>query len=342
MNNQQHSGPPPHIVLMQLVQGFMVSKALQAVAELGIADLLDESPKTSEKLAEATSTHASSLYRLLRALASRGIFREDEHGCFDNTPLSDPLRSNAPVSVRDFVIYGLHDGNMFAWTRLMEVLKTGKPSFKDATGFDFWAYIFQEHPEIGERFNRAMTSFAAGMIKMVLDTYNFSPFKSIADIGGGQGLLLVSILKAHPQLHGILFELPSVAEEANAYLQNQGLSDRCEIIAGDAFKTMPAGHDAYVLKHVLHDWSDEKACHILQRCREAIPEHGKLIVLDAVMTPDNDPHPAKWFDLHMMVALGGRERTEKEFKELLNRTGFKLTMAKPLPASIGIVEGVPI
>ena len=164
MTDQQQSGPPPHVVLMQLVQGLMVSKALQAVAELGIADLLNESPKTSEELAEATSTHAPSLFRLLRALASRGIFREDEHGCFENTSLSDPLRRNAPVSVRDFVIYAPHDGTMFAWTRLLDVLKTGKPSFKDATGFDFWAYIFHEHPEIGERFNRAMTSFSAGVM----------------------------------------------------------------------------------------------------------------------------------------------------------------------------------
>jgi hypothetical protein len=340
MTDQQQSGPPPHVVLMQLMQGVMIAKAVQAAAELGVADLLKDSPKTSEELAKATSTHARSLYRLLRALASQGIFREDALGRFENTPLSEPLRSDAPMSARDYVIYAPHDGNVLAWMRLMAVLQTGRPSFRDATGFDPWAY-FQRHPEIGERFNRAMTSLSAGMAKMVLDAYDFSPFTSIVDIGGGQGLLLACILKAHPNLRGILFEVPSVAEEARAYLRTQGLTDRSEVIAGDAFESIPAGHDAYVMKHVLHDWSDDKAFHILERCRAAIPDHGKLIIFDAVMMPGNDPHPAKWFDLHMMVVLGGRERTEEEFGELLRRAGFALTMAKPLPAPIGIVEAVP-
>ena len=303
MSIDDQSTPPPHVVLMQLVQGMMLAKALQSVAELGIADLLKNAPHTCEELAEATATHAPSIHRLLRALASRGVFREDEHGRFENTKLSEPLRSDDPMSVRNYVIYALHDGNMLAWMRLMSVLRTGEPSFLAATGFDVWGY-FNEHPDIGEQFNQAMTSLASGTNRMVLQAYDFSPFKTLVDIGGGQGLLLASLLKVHPHLHGVLFDLFSVAEGARQYLQLQGLTDRCDCLSGNAFESIPPGYDAYVMKNVLHDWSDERALVLLERCRAAIPAHGRLIIVDAVMVPGNEPHPAKWFDLHMMVALG--------------------------------------
>jgi SAM-dependent methyltransferase len=340
MAPDSESNSPPHVVLMKLVQGVMVAKALQAVAELGIADRLKDSPKTSEDLAKLTSTHASSIFRLLRALASIGIFRQDELGRFENTALSEPLCSDSLMSVRDYVIYAPHDGNMLAWMRLMSVLQTGEPSFADATGVDLWAY-FRKHPEIGERFNQAMTSLAAGSNRMVLQGYDFTPFRTIVDVGGGQGLLLAAILKAIPHLRGLLFDLPAVAEGAKVHLQIEGVADRSHFLAGDAFESIPSGYDAYIMKNVLHDWNDDKAAVLLERCRRAIPDHGKLIIVDAVMVPGNDPHPAKWFDLHMMVALGGRERTEDEFRRLLRDAGFTLMMVKSLPAPIGIVEAVP-
>ncbi|MBI3359783.1 MAG: methyltransferase [Chloroflexi bacterium] len=325
---------------MQLVQGWMVAKALQAVAELGIADLLADSAKTSEELARATSTNPSALFRLLRALAGRGVFRQNESGLFENTALSEPLRSDSPTSVRDYLIYAPNDGNVRAWMRLMSVLQTGEPSFAEANGCELWEY-FQQHSDLGERFNRAMTTLASGNNRMVLEAYDFSPFKTLIDVGGGQGQLIAEILKAHPHLRGTLFDLPAVADGARAHLTAQGVVDRCEFVAGDAFTSIPAGFEAYVLKNVLHDWSDDRCAVLLDRCRAAIPPHGKLIIVDAVMVPGNDSHPAKWFDLHMMVALGGRERTEKEFRNLLQRVGFTLTMAKSLPAPIGIVEAIP-
>ena len=256
------------------------------------------------------------------------------------TKLSEPLRSDDPMSVRDYVIYAPHDGNMLAWMRLMSVLRTGEPSFLAATGFEVWAY-FNEHPDIGARFNRAMTSLAAGTNRMVLQAYDFSPFKTLVDVGGGQGLLLATILNTHPHLRGALFDLPAVADGARNYVHAQGLADRCDVLPGNAFESIPRGYDAYIMKNVLHDWSDEKALLLLKQCRAAIPDHGKLIIVDAVMVPGNEPHPSKWFDVHMMVALGGRERTEVEFRTLLTAARFRVTMAKSLPAPIGIVEATP-
>lgn len=331
---------PAHVVLMQIAQGFMVAKALQTAAELGIADLVAPAPCTTEELAQATSTDAPSLLRLLRALASRGIFRQDESGRFENTPLSEALRSDAPMSARDYVIYAPHDGNVLAWTRLKSVVRTGEASFAAANGADVWGY-FEQHPDVEERFNRATTALSAGSNRLVVEAYDFSPFTTIVDVGGGQGALLAAILGQNPAARGILFDLPAAADGARRYLASQGLDSRTEVVTGSIFESIPAGCDAYILKNVLHDWSDEKAVLILERCRAAIPGHGKLIIADAVMTPGNEPHPSKWFDLHMMVALGGRERTEEEFRALLARAGFTLTSARPLPAPIGIVEAVP-
>ncbi len=340
MTNSQQSNLSPQLILIEIAEGYRVSKALQVVAELGIADLLKASPQTCEELAQATSTHAPSLYRLLRALASEGIFREDNQGYFENTPLSEVLCADAPDSVRDSVIYIPHDGSVRAWMCLMDVLKTGNPAFKKATGLTSWEYR-QEHPEIGKHFNKHMTFLSSYLAQMFLDNYDFSAFKSIVDIGGGQGSFLASILKVYPQIHGVLFEIPSVAEQAKDYLKELGLSNRSEIIAGDVFKAVPSGYDAYIMKYVLHNWNDEAVYQILQTCREAFPEHGKLIIFETVMIPGNGPDPNKWIDLHMMVNLGGRERTVEEFEELLSRANFKLTKVTSLPAS-GIIEAVPI
>ncbi|TML08072.1 MAG: methyltransferase [Actinobacteria bacterium] len=339
MSSGHGDGPPPAVALMQMVQGFMVAKALQAAAVLGIADLLAGGPRSVADLAAATSTHEQSLGRLLRALASRGIFSGDDAGRYDNTPLSEALRSDVSGSVRDYVIYAPHNGNVLAWTELDHVLRTGEPSFAKANGVDLWGY-FAEHPAIEVAFNRAMTALTVGIIELIVDTCDFSRFKSIIDIGGGEGRLLAAILTANPGATGTLFDLPGAAEVARRYLETEGLAERTEVVAGDMFASIPSGHDAYVLKNILHDWSDEKSIDILRVCRQAMGPHSRLIILDAVMEPGNDPHPAKWFDLHMMVALGGRERSEDQFRTLLAASGFALRSAVALP--IGVVEADPI
>jgi hypothetical protein len=250
------------------------------------------------------------------------------------------MRSDSPDSVRDYLTYTSHDANMLAWMRIMSVIETGEPSFVAANGCDLWEY-FRQHPDIGEQFNCAMTALTKPSNRIVLREYDFSPFKTVIDIGGGQGLLLASLLKTYPHMRGALFDLPPVVESAKRYVETEGVADRCQFVAGDAFESVPRGFDAYVYQHILHDWSDDKCAVLLKRCRDAIPPNGKLIILDAVMVPGNDPHPSKWFDLYMMVALGGRERTEDDFRVLLRNAGFKLTLAKPLPIPVGVVEAVP-
>jgi hypothetical protein len=330
----------PVLVLAQHARGYLVSKSLQAVAELGIADLLKESPKDCEELAQLTSTHAPSLYRLLRALASLGIFQENEQGCFANTAFSEPLRSNVPNSIRDHVIYISHDGNMRAWMRFMDTLQTGESSFQKVNGQPLWEYL-PEHPELEERFDTSMTQISRMQCKEAVGNCDFSGCSSVIDIGGGQGMLLAEILQAYPQLQGAVFERESVAERATQYLAAQGVAERGEIISGSFLETVPSGYDAYVMKQVLHNWSDEEAGKILCRCRRAMSGQGRLVIFDTVIMPGNEPHQAKWFDLHMLVLLGGKERTAKEFDSLLAQAGFRMTRAVQ-GETIGIVEAVPV
>ncbi len=333
--------PRSAALLMQIAQGFMAAKALQAAATLGIADLLAGGPRSVADLAAATSTNEPSLGRLLRALASRDIFRSDETGKYLNTPLSEALRDDVPGSVRDYVIYAPHNGNVLAWTEIDHVLRTGEPSFARANGVGPWEY-FADHPDIEVAFNRAMSARSAEANRLVVENCDFSRFDSILDLGGGEGRLLAAILTANPRATGTLLDLPTATEAARRYLRTEGLADRTNVITGDLFASVPSGHDAYVLKHILHDWSDEKSLEILRVCRRAMEPQSRLIIVDAVMEPGDEPHPAKWLDLHMMVAFGGRERTEDEFRALLGASGFALRSAIALPASTGVVEAEPI
>lgn len=335
------AGPPPGVALMQIVQGFMVAKVLQAVAILGVADLLAGGGRGVADLASATGTHAQSLGRVLRALASRGIFRQESDGRYVNTALSEMLRSDVAGSVRDYVIYAPHDGNVRAWSELDYVLRTGEQSFVRANGVDMWGY-FAAHPDIEQSFNRAMTALSFGTQQMVLGACDFSRFGRVIDVGGGEGRLLAAILAAHPKVHGTLFDLPAAAGAAEEFLRAEGLDERADVVAGDMFVSVPAGYDAYVLKNILHDWPDEQSLQVLQVCRSAMSPDSRLIVLDAVIEPGNEPHPAKWFDLHMMVALGGRERTKDEFAALLDAAGFVLETAISLPGPMGVVEAAPV
>ncbi len=335
------AGPPPGVALMQMAQGFMVAKALQMAAILGIADLLAGGARSVADLAVATGTHEQSLGRLLRALASREIFRQETDGCYVNTPLSNALRSELPGSARDYVIYAPHDGNVQAWVELDHVLQTGEQSFVRANGVDVWGY-FAAHPDVEQSFNRAMTALSFGTHQMILDVCDFSRFDRILDVGGGEGRLLAAILAEHPQARGTVFDLPAATRAAEQFLQAEGLDHRADVKSGDMFVSVPPEYDAYVLKNILHDWSDEQCVKILRVCRSAMRPGNRLIVLDAVIAPGNQPHPAKWFDLHMMVALGGRERSKDEFAALLDAAGFALESAVSLPAPIGVVEAIPV
>ncbi len=332
--------PSPQAALMQMAQGFWAAKALQAAAQLEIADLLEEKPKTAQELSKASGVDSNSLYRLLRALASRGIFKEISNDRFENTPLSEAIRTNVPGSVRDYAIFAPHDGNVWAWTKFMDVVRTGKSSFTDVNGCGYWEY-FQKHPEISERYNKAMTAKTSQVISALLKSYDFSQFKSLIDVGGGLGTILVSILNSNPQMRGCLYDQSSVIHAAKSFLEAQGVINLCKLISGDFFESVPEGYDAYLMKNVLHDWEDKQALTILKNCHASIPKHGKLLILEAVLGKDNTCHPGKWMDLHMMVAEGGRERTEQEFRNLLQASDFELKKVIALPAAVAVIEAEP-
>jgi hypothetical protein len=333
--------PSPQTVLRQMVQGFMPAKSLQVAAELGIADLIAEKPKTAAQLSTILGVHSESLYRLLRALASLGIFKEISHNQFENTSLSEAFRTNVPGSMKDFLIFYPDDGFLLAWTKLLDVVKTGKPSFKDANGCEQWEY-FQKHRESAERFNKGISARTSQVISALLNSYDFSQFKTLIDVGGGLGTILAPILNKFPQLHGCLFEQSSVIEEAKSFLEAQGVISRCNLISGDFFESVPKDFNAYLMKSIIHDWEDEKALAILKNCRASINKHGKLLLIERVIGQDA-PQSVKWGDLYMMVIYGSRVRTEQEFRNLLRASDFELKRVIALPGpDDSLIEAEPI
>jgi hypothetical protein len=313
---------PPSTQLMQLLwPAGLVVQAIHVAAKLGLADLVAAGPKTVVELSEATRMHRTSLARLLRALSSLGIFAEDTSGRYCQTPLSEALRADHPESVQPLAIMF---GARFIWEpvgRLGESIRTGEVAFERVQSVSFFRHL-AENPEDAAVFNAAMSSMPSYLADIV-GRYDFSKFRRIVDVGGGHGALLAAILDANPQAHGVLQDLPPVVAGASA-LRREGIADRCEIVAGDFFEGVPDGGDAYLLKGIVHDWNDEAAVAILRNCRRAIRPDGTLLLLDTVLTGSDD-HAGALMDLLMMVLTGGRERTELEFRSLLQEAGFSLT-----------------
>ena len=327
--------------MLQYVTGFWMSRALYVLAKLGIPDLLQSGPKSVEELAQATETHAPSLYRLLRALASNGLVKIEDDGRFALTPLSETLVTDAPGSVRWFIISELGQEHYPAWGNLMHSVKTGEIAFDNHFGADIWKY-FAQNPEDAAVFNNSMSGMTAVANEAIMSRYDFSPFNTIVDIGGGHGGLITSILKQNPQAKGVLFDAEVVIEGARPRLEAAGVSDRCEAVSGDFFKAVPGGGDAYVMKWIIHDWEDEKAIAILKNCRSQMKPNGRLIIVDCVVPENNEPDFSKTFDLNMMVMTGGKERTAAEFSQLLEAAGFKLLRVIPTDVPPSIVEAEPV
>lgn len=256
--------PPPEATL-QLISGFWIARAIYIAAKLGIADHLHDRPKSAAELAAATGTHAPSLYRVLRALASVGVFAQGDDNRFRLTPLSETLRTDVPGSLRAFTIVELGEEHHPAWGDLLHSVKTGEIAFDHAFGMPIWEY-FARHPENAKTFDDAMTGMTLAVNDAVLSSYDFSSIGKIVDVGGGHGSLIASILKSNPRMRGILFDVPAVIEGARARLAAEGIADRCEFIAGDFFESVPGGGDAYILKWIIHDWDDERALTILRNC----------------------------------------------------------------------------
>lgn len=330
-------GPPPSALLMQTVYGPFVARCVWAVAELGIPDLLAERPRTPAEVATALDLHADPVGRLLGAMATTGVTAPAGEGAYANGPLGELLRSDVPGSLRDYVRYAWNLPLLRAWDRVLDVVRTGEPSFAAANGLPFFDYLAAE-PELEDRFTAAMTALGAGGAEPLAAAIRPERFTSLVDVGGGAGLQLAALLRAAPDLRGVLLDLPSVVAQAPAVLGSRGVADRCEIVAGSFFDAIPSGADAYLLRTVLHDWSDEEASRILERVAQAAAPGTTLLVAEVVLPDGNAPHPGRFIDMHMMVVLGGRERSETAWRDLLAGAGFAMTAVGPAGGPISLIE----
>lgn len=331
---------PPPVQMLHILSGFWLSRAVYVAAKLGVADLLEREPQTAEQLAAATGTHAPSLYRVLRALSSEGVFMEDGEHRFDSTPLGDTLRSEG---LRAIITAELGEEHYPAWGHLLHSVQTGEVAFEHVYGMPIWEF-FGQNPENAVTFNAAMGDVNAMLDGAISHGYDFSPFSRIVDVGGGSGSLLALVLAQNPNSTGVVFDLPHVIEDARLFMATQGLTRRCDFVAGDFFNNIPSGGDAYLLKWILHDWDDDRSVAILQNCRRAMSKNSKLLVFESAIPAGNDPFLSKFMDLNMMVMNGGRERTAEEYRSLLKAGGFNLTRVVPTHAEqlMAVIEGEPI
>jgi hypothetical protein len=335
---------PPPLALFRMLTGYYVSRAIHVAATLGIADQLAAGPRHYDDLAKVTGTHAPSLHRVLRLLTSVGVFIEEEGGRFALTALGQCLRGGVPGSMRATAIVfgGLTQD---AWAELLHSVKTGEPGFPRVFGTDSFAYM-ADQPTLAALFEEAMADWTSQVAAATVAAYDFSTFRMIVDVGGGNGTLLAGILRATAGPRGIVFELPHVAARAQAHIAELGVADRCTAVGGDFFREVPGGGDAYVLKHVIHDWSDERAVAILTACRHAMTPDGKLLVIEGIYPPRVDQSIASQGaaanDVNMLVCTGGRQRSEPEFRALYGAAGFTLTRLVPTPPlQTRVIEGVP-
>ena len=326
------TGVPAETVLTQIMLGRVASQALHVAAKLGIADLLVDGPKPVEELATATDSHAPSLYRLLRALASIGIFEEEDNRVFALSPTAEPLRSNVPNSLRDVAIFWGEEWNWQVWGKALYSVQTGKPAWGQIHGEQVFEF-FEKNPAAGRVFDRAMTSFSTGATKAVLEAYDFSGIETLIDIAGGQGRLINRVLDAYPSMRGVLFDLPHVIESAI-------VGDRLEMATGDFFISVPSGGDAYIMKHIIHDWDDDRAITILKNIKQAMNPGGRVLVVEAVISDGNGQDFGKLLDLEMLVSPGGKERTAAEYEDLFRRAGLRLTRIVRTKSPYSVIEAV--
>jgi hypothetical protein len=323
---------PPQETMLNLISGFWIARSIYLAAQLGVADVFDDQPKTIAQLAEATNTEPRSLYRLMRALASVSIFTEVSAQCFALTPLAATLKSDSPGSMRYAVMTQMGEDHSLGWSNGLHSLKTGATAFDAAAGMPVWEY-YAQHPEAGQIFSQSMTAMLTPVSQAVAATYDFSQFNTIVDVGGAQGSSISAIVQSHPHLKGILFDLPEVIADVS-------VDGQIQPVAGSFFESVPAGGDAYLLRWIIHDWDDEKSAMILKNCHQAMPNHGKLLLIESVLPPGNEPSPAKFVDMVMLMMTDGRERTEAEYRSLLRSSGFELTRVIPTGSLLSIIEAV--
>ncbi|MGI9382380.1 MAG: methyltransferase [Methyloligellaceae bacterium] len=327
--------------LRRMIVGYRLSQAIYVAAKLGIADLLKDGPRSVEDLAVSAKAHGPSLYRIVRLLAGEGVFEELEQGRFGLTPLAERLRSDAPDSLRARAIFDAEEWNWRAWGNLLHSAETGAPAFDHAFGMPTFDYLAR-NPEAAERFDALMAEQTGTVARAVTDIYDFSGMDSVVDVGGGYGALLAAVLEANPHLRGILVDLPHTVEGAGPRLEQAGVADRCETVAGDFFHSVPAGGSAYFLKYILHDWNDDQCVTILENCRKGMSDGARLLVIEMLVSPGNAPDYGKYLDVNMLVLTTGRERTREEFAGLFETAGFELSRVVPTGLDLCIIEGKPV
>ncbi|MGK5094320.1 methyltransferase [Deltaproteobacteria bacterium TL4] len=332
---------PRETILEMATAHIGFARCIFVAAKLGIADLLKEGQKHTDELANATHTHSDSLYRLLRTLASRGIFAEVQAKYFQLTPLSVCLQENHPSSVRDFIILTGGSESYACWENLIHSVYTGKNAFESVYGMEYYQYL-EQNPAVGELFDRAMTNLSRMQNVAIPTAYDFSSLGRVIDISGGQGGLLAAILKQYPTVTGVLFDRAETIDKSHDLLKTEGVIDRCERVAGDFFESVPTGGDAYLLKNVVHNWDDEKALKILQNCHQAMTEGKRLLLIEKILDPLNSSWRELVGDMKMLATNGGRTRTEDEFRKLFEAASFKLTQIVPTASGLTVMEGVSL
>jgi hypothetical protein len=341
LNRLHQRMAPPHAVMMDLIIGAWAAQAIAAAAELGVADALAKAPLSIDELAAAVDADPDTLGRLLRALISRGIFRQLRDGRYDLTPIADTLRSDADVSMAAMARWAGSPEHREHWSHFADAVRTGRAVIPEMRGKPAFEYLADE-PELGATFNDAMTSASELSIAPVIAAYDFSPYPTIVDVGGGHGRLLAAILAATPAARGVLFDLPQVVAGAPTLLREHHAHDRVRIVEGSFFERVPEDGDAYVLKNVIHDWPDDDAVHILRNVRAAARTGKRVLLVELVISNHDREFLGKWLDLEMLVAAAARERTAAEYGRLLNRAGFQMTRVVETASPFSIVEAIAI
>ena len=332
---------PPAATMLQLVLGNCISQAVCVIARLGVADVLADGPRPVAEIAQRVGAHDSALYRVLRTLGDVGVVAELEDRWFALTPLGAMLRSDVPGSLRGWATMLSMPFQRHVWTDLYETLRTVESAFERVHGTQFFDYL-AEHPEDAAVYCDFRTAISRGEAVGIIRAYDFSRFSMIVDVGGGQGGLLAPILSANPHLRGVLFDTPTVVAGADGELSRAGVTNRCRVIGGDFFNSVPEGGDVYLLGNVIHSWSDDQVVKILSTCRAAMADTACLLLAEVVLPDGRQPYPGKFADLQMLVLTsGGRQRTEAEHRTLLDRAGFGLARTVPTSGNISIVEAVP-
>jgi O-methyltransferase/methyltransferase family protein len=341
VENGQTSPPalPPHVQLIQMATAYWVSRVLYVTAKLGLADLLDGGTKPAEELAATTGVHAPSLYRMMRTLASLGILTEHSGHRFSLTPLGEALKKDAPGCARASVLTLAGDWVWRGFEHFEYSIETGKSALEKSLGEPIFDWL-GKHPEDASLFSETMVGFHGMEPAAVAEAYDFRSMQTVVDVGGASGNLLTTILEKQPGPRGIVYDLPHVVRDAPALIGSRGLSDRIRIESGSFFERVPSGGDAYLLSHIIHDWSEAQCLTILGNCREAMQPKGKVLIIEMVLPEGNIPHPGKILDMMMLVGPGGQERTEPEYRTLLEKAGLELTRIVPTQSAVGVVEAV--